>query len=66
VTTRGDNMMTIFEDKGDNLQQKLAFKVGNWPRHFAITDYGVIYVAAQKENKVYRYLMKEEKILQIG
>jgi len=22
--------------------------VGNWPRHFVITDYGVIYVAAQK------------------
>jgi 6-phosphogluconolactonase (cycloisomerase 2 family) len=59
VATRGDNMMIIFEEDGTKLKQKLAFKVGDWPRHFAITDYGVIYVAAQKENKVYRYLMKD-------
>lgn len=56
----------VFSDDKDKLTQKLAFKVGNWPRHFAITDYGVMYIACQREDKVYRYLFKEDKILQIG
>lgn len=48
------------------MTQKIAFKVGKWPRHFVITDYGVMYISCQKENKVYRYLFKDDKILQIG
>lgn len=56
----------VFTDEKDKLTQKLAFRVGKWPRHFAITDYGVMYIACQKEDKVYRYLFKEDKILQIG
>lgn len=48
------------------MTQKIAFKVGKWPRHFVITEYGVMYISCQKENKVYRYLFKDDKILQIG
>ena len=56
----------MFADDKDKLTQRIAFKVGKWPRHFTITDYGVMYIACQKEDKVYKYLFKEEKILQIG
>jgi hypothetical protein len=52
-------MMMVFTDNKDKLVQKIAFKVGKWPRHFTITDYGVMYVSCQKENKVYRYLFKD-------
>ena len=56
----------VFADEKDKLEQKMAFRVGKWPRHFTITDYGVMYIACQKEDRVYRYLLKEDKIMQIG
>jgi hypothetical protein len=45
---RGDDRIIAFDDKKTELVQKLAFKVGKWPRHFTITDYGVMYIACQK------------------
>ncbi len=66
VALRGDDMIMVFSDQNDKLVQKIAFKVGKFPRHFVITEYGVMYVSCQNENKVYRYLFKDEKILQIG
>ena len=66
VALRGDDKIFLFDEKGDKLEQKLSFKVGECPRHIAVTDYGVIYVSCQKQGKVHRYLMKDEKILQIG
>lgn len=48
------------------MTQKLAFKVGKWPRHFTITEYGVMYIACQIDDRVYRFLFKDDKILQIG
>lgn len=66
IALRGDDKIIVFGDEKDKLSQKLAFKVGKWPRHFTITDYGVMYIACQKEDRVYRYLFKDDKILQIG
>lgn len=66
IALRGDDKIIVFSDEKDKLIQKIAFKVGKWPRHFVITEYGVMYISCQKENKVYRYLFKEDKILQIG
>lgn len=66
IALRGDDKIIVFEDEKDKLSQKIAFKVGKWPRHFVITDYGVMYISCQLENKVYRYLFKDDKILQIG
>jgi 6-phosphogluconolactonase (cycloisomerase 2 family) len=66
IALRGDDKIMVFTDEKEKLTQKLAFRVGKWPRHFTITDYGLMYIACQKEDRVYRYLFKEDKIMQIG
>lgn len=59
-------MILAFTDEKDKLVQRIGFKVGKGPRHFAITDYGVMYVSCLQANRVERYLMKGEKIYQIS
>lgn len=55
--------MMIFNAKEDKLEQNCSFKVGNWPRFFAITPTGYLYVACQKGNVVEKYYVTPEKIL---
>lgn len=42
-----------------------SFKVGCWPRHFAISG-NFIYVAAQKSNLVQKYLATSEKVVLVS
>jgi 6-phosphogluconolactonase (cycloisomerase 2 family) len=58
IALRGDDKIIAFKDLKDRLEQKIAWKVGKWPRHFSITEYGVMHVTCQNENKVFRYLFK--------
>ena len=48
IALRGDDKIIVFTQDKEKMTQKLAFKVGKWPRHFTITDYGVMYIACQK------------------
>ena len=46
--------------------EKFRFKVGQWPRHFKISQAGTIYVAAQHENILQRFKYENGKIYQMG
>ena len=46
------------------MKERLRFKTGAWPRHFGI-DGKYIYVACQKEGKVYQYSKEDDKIMQL-
>jgi len=37
------------------MEHNCSFKVASWPRHFAITSDGGLYVACEKANLVQRY-----------
>lgn len=56
---RGDDKIMILDEKEEKLVQNCAFKVGEWPRFFAITPSGFLYVACQKGNKVQKYHVSE-------
>ena len=63
VAFRGDDKIMILDEMEDKLQQNCAFKVGEWPRYFAITPNGYLYVACQRANKVQKYHLTEDKII---
>ena len=62
--------MIIFEENKEEeipkLVEKFRFKVGQWPRHFKVSNAGTIYVACQNENIVQRFRWEEGKIFQLG
>jgi Lactonase, 7-bladed beta-propeller len=37
IALRGDNKIMVFKEKEETLEIDFSFKVGKWPRHFAIT-----------------------------
>lgn len=66
VALRGDNKIMIFDEKENELVQRCSFAVGNWPRHFAVTQEGHLIVACQKENLIQKYMMKDDKIYMLS
>lgn len=67
MANRGDNYMIIFDIVEETkLGEKFRFKVGEWPRHFNISESGTIYIACQFENVVQRYKWENDKIFQLG
>ena len=70
MACRGDNFIVVFEyktgEQGVYLKQKLRFKVGDWPRHFKVSNDGTIYVACQYANMLERFKWQGEGIIQFG
>lgn len=60
---RGDDKVMVFHAKEDRLELNFSFRVGSWPRHFAATAEGTLFVACQKQNLVQKYQVSSEKIL---
>ena len=56
----------LFDEKEGKLQQKFSFKVGSFPRQFAVTTSGFLFVACQKANLVEKYQITPEKIFLIS
>jgi 6-phosphogluconolactonase len=54
VALRGDDKIMVFDEKEGNLTMNYSFKVGWFPRHFALAQ-NYLYVACQKGNLVQKY-----------
>ena len=55
--------MIVFDVEEMDLSQKLRFKVGNWPRHFNVSNSGIVYVACQFDNIVQRFKWEDQNTL---
>lgn len=61
VGLRGDDKIMVFKEKEEALEVNYSFKVGNFPRHFAVFG-NFIFVACQKGNLVQKYFASPEKV----
>lgn len=64
LALRGDDKVMIFDEQEEGkLQQFCSFKVGEFPRNFAVTAGGYLYVACQRGNLVEKYKIEDTKIV---
>ena len=74
LACRGDDYLIVFDfssrQEGSGvvlqLREKFRFKVGEWPRHFNVSQGGIVYVACQYRNVVQRFRISEDKIFELG
>lgn len=62
VALRGDDKIMVFKEKSEELEVDYSFKVGSYPRHFAVFG-NLIFVACQKGNLVQKYIASSEKVI---
>lgn len=64
IALRGDDKIMVFNEKENSLEVSYSFKVGSYPRHFAVSEANnLIIVACQKGNVVQKYYATLEKIV---